>query len=44
MSPDRGKFTLSDSRLVVAMGRAKGGIIIIAEQLVFLEPLLESLS
>ncbi len=44
MSPDRGKITPLDSRLVVAIGRPKGVIIIVAEQLVFLEMLLETVS
>lgn len=43
-SPDRGKITLSNSRLVVAIGRTKGVIIIVAEQLVFLETLIETVS
>ena len=42
--PDRGKITLFDSCLVVATGRAKGVIIIVAEQLVFLEMLLKAVS
>jgi len=44
MSSDRGKITLFGSRLVVAIGRAKGVIIIVAEQLAFLETLLETVS
>ncbi len=43
-SPDRGKNTPSDNRLVVAIRRTKGVIIVLAEQLVFLETLLETIS
>jgi hypothetical protein len=44
MSPDRGKITPFDSRLVVAIGRVKGVIIIVAKQPVFLERLLKTVS
>lgn len=44
ISPDGDKIVLFDSCLVVAIGRAKGVIIIVAEQLVFLETLLETVS
>jgi len=42
--PDRGKITPFDSRLVVAIGRPKGVIIIVAKQSVFLETLIETVS
>lgn len=44
MWPDTGKITLFDSRLVIAMMWPKGVIVIVAEQLVFLETLLETVS
>ena len=42
--PDKAKFKPLDSRLVVAIGRSEGMIIVLAEQLLFFETLLEPLS
>ena len=42
--PDMDKITPSDDRLVVAVRWPKGLIIVVAEQLVFLETLLETVS
>jgi len=42
--PDKGKITPFDSRLVVAIGRAKPVIIIVTDKLAFLEALLEAVS
>ena len=44
MSSDKDKITLFGSRLVVAIGRPKGVIIIVAKQLAFLETPLETVS
>lgn len=41
-STERGKITPFDSCLVVAIGRTKGVIIIVAKQLLFLETMLEA--
>lgn len=43
-SPDEDEITLSERRLIVAIGRAKAVIVIVAEQLVFLKTLLETVS